>query len=40
MVASPTNSTVGVSVVPAAAGLLVILVAVFDQAKRHTSDKN
>ncbi|MEO9248438.1 MFS transporter [Citricoccus nitrophenolicus] len=40
VVASPTNSTVGVSMVLVAAGLLVILGAAFDQGKRHTSDKN
>lgn len=40
VVASPTNSTVGVGIVLAAAGLCVVVGAAFDQGRRHTSDKN
>lgn len=40
VVASPTNSTTGVGVVLAVAGLLVVLGAAFDQGRRHTKDKN
>lgn len=38
--ASPTNSTVGVSLVLLAAGVLVVVASVFDQGRRHSLEKN
>lgn len=38
--ASATNSTVGVGIVLAAGGALVLIPALFDQGKRHSFDKN
>lgn len=40
VVSSPSNSTVGVSIVLLAAGLLVLIGAAFDQGRRHSSEKN
>jgi len=40
VVSSPTNSTFGVGIVMAVAGLLVVVGAVFDQGRRYTSEKN
>ncbi|MGV0869269.1 MFS transporter [Corynebacterium kalidii] len=40
VVASPTDSTVGVGCVLVAAGVLVVAAALFDQGRRYTTDRN
>ncbi|MER5183299.1 MFS transporter [Streptomyces sp. NPDC002896] len=37
---SPTNSTVGVSVILVGLGVLVVIGGVFEQGRRHSTDKN